>query len=120
MALDMDIDLIGSQPSLYKLYTQLAFVFARLDSQPQSIITDILTRGLERLAQHFPWTAGQVVNVNPDATATPLYKIRPLYRIPSRYCFKLACTTKVLVDLLQLQCVRARGTQRRSNTQPAR
>ena len=83
MALDMDIDLIGSQPSLYKLYTQLAFVFARLDSQPQSIITDILTRGLERLAQHFPWTAGQVVNVNPDATATPLYKIRPLYRIPS-------------------------------------
>ena len=42
MALDMNIDLIGSQLSLYKLYTQLAFVFARSDSQPQSIITDIL------------------------------------------------------------------------------
>lgn len=73
----MDIDLMGAQPALFKLYTQLAFVFAARHSASQSSITEIMTLGLERLSQHFPWVAGQVMNAIINAAAPPLYKIRP-------------------------------------------
>ncbi|KAG9190067.1 trichothecene 3-O-acetyltransferase [Alternaria panax] len=85
--LDMDIDLMGAQPALFKLYTQLAFIFPLPESDAegqktsqQHRVTSTVTTGLAELAAHFPWVAGQVVNTNPDSTQAappPHYKIRP-------------------------------------------
>ncbi|KAB2098735.1 hypothetical protein AG0111_0g13005 [Alternaria gaisen] len=84
--LDMDIDLMGAQPALFKLYTQLAFMFPLSESeegQPSHHqVTSTMTAGLAELAANFPWVAGQVVNINPDTEAVPHYKIRPYEPVP--------------------------------------
>lgn len=81
--LDMDIDLMGAQPALFKLYTQLAFIFPLSESTSHAQVTSIVTSGLEKLAQRFPWVAGQIVNTNPDdPKAAPHYKIQPYKPIP--------------------------------------
>ncbi|KAH6851444.1 transferase family-domain-containing protein [Alternaria rosae] len=82
--LDMDIDLMGAQPALFKLYTQLAFFFPLSEAvaASQHQVTAIITAGLAELAKNFPWAAGQVVNANSDPKAAPLYKIRPYEPVP--------------------------------------
>ncbi|KAF2240710.1 trichothecene 3-O-acetyltransferase [Trematosphaeria pertusa] len=81
-ALGFDLDILGQQPGLFKLYTQICFIFSIPDSVDQPPIAEALTRGLERLSDSFPWVAGQVVNTHSDAEGTPFYKIRPFERIP--------------------------------------
>ncbi|KAH8727830.1 acetyltransferase [Phaeosphaeriaceae sp. PMI808] len=78
----MELDVMGTQSALFKLYTQLAFVFPAPDSKHQSTIVSVVTRGLERLDKNFPWVTGQVVNTNSDPKAPPTYKIRPLESVP--------------------------------------
>ncbi|CAO2654352.1 Nn.00g110850.m01.CDS01 [Neocucurbitaria sp. VM-36] len=78
----MDLDLIGTQPALFRLYTQLAFIFAMPDSAFQHTITSKIIRGLERVSQSFTWVAGQVVDVNLDLSAPPSYRIRPFKSNP--------------------------------------
>jgi len=89
--LDMDIDLMGAQPALFKLYTQLALFFPLSEALPASRngITSIITAGLAELARNFPWVAGQVVDVNAanshsdsDDKAKPLYRIQPHEPVP--------------------------------------
>jgi hypothetical protein len=87
MTLDMDIDAMGTSPSLFKLYTQLAFVFPLTRETSHSTITSALVNGLERFSDAFPWVAGQVQNINLDPTTPPAYKIRPFESIP-RLCVK--------------------------------
>jgi hypothetical protein len=82
MALDMDLDLMGAQPVLFKLYTQLAFVFPLPDTHQQAQIISTITRGLERLSKSFPWVADQVVNITTDFDQPPCYRIRPLEPVP--------------------------------------
>ncbi|PVH98836.1 hypothetical protein DM02DRAFT_719157 [Periconia macrospinosa] len=82
MDLDMDLDPMGSQAALFKLYTQLAFVYPRSESASKPDIISIMDRGLEHLSKSFPWVAGQVVNTNTNPAATPKYKIRPLNSTP--------------------------------------
>jgi hypothetical protein len=82
VALDMDLDPIGKQPTLFKLYTQLAYIFSVPDDCRHSTIVETLQRGLERLSTQFPWIAGQVVNTNSDSNSTPSYKIRPFEPTP--------------------------------------
>ena len=84
MALNMDLDLdpMGSQPALFKLYTQLAFVYPTKDSVSIPSMMSALYGGLERLSESFPWVAGQVVNANANLDAAPKYKIRPLHSTP--------------------------------------
>ncbi|KAI4606501.1 hypothetical protein J4E83_010092 [Alternaria metachromatica] len=98
--LDMDIDLMGAQPALFKLYTQLALFFPLSEEEGQvpasrdtTVITAIITAGLAELAKTFPWVAGQVVDVNANANshsddsdsddrAKPLFRIRPYEPVP--------------------------------------
>jgi len=80
--LDMELDLMGQQPALFKLYTQLAYIFSTPANFSQSKTVDTLQRGLERLTAHFPWVAGQVVNTNTDPSGFPNYRIRPFEPIP--------------------------------------
>jgi hypothetical protein len=82
MALDMDLDLIGTQPALYKLYTQLAFVFAAPEIESRPTITATLESGLARLSEAFPWVAGQVVNANTGSDGPTSYKIRQFEPVP--------------------------------------
>lgn len=82
MALDMELDLIGAQPPLFKLYTQLAFIFRAPEHVQRDIIVSTLAAGLERLAQAFPWVAGQVININSEHTGYPSYRIRSLRTAP--------------------------------------
>lgn len=82
MALDMNLDLMGAQPSLFKLYTQLAFVFAMPDPTVQPLIIKTIARGLDHLAKSFPWVAGQVDNVNLEPSGPPVYKIRSFESTP--------------------------------------
>ncbi|KAI4675835.1 uncharacterized protein J4E84_009988 [Alternaria hordeiaustralica] len=90
--LDMDIDLMGAQPALFKLYTQLALFFPLSEGlvpASRDGITAIITTGLAELAKTFPWVAGQVVNVHAnshhsdsESKAAPLYRIRPYEPVP--------------------------------------
>lgn len=82
MALDMELDLLGAQPALFRLYTQLAFVFRAQEQVQHDTIVSTLTAGLERLAQAFPYTAGQVINTTADPNGAPSYRIRPLEAVP--------------------------------------
>jgi hypothetical protein len=94
LPLDLEIDLMGAQPALFKLYTQLAFFFPLSESESTSTtshghVTSTISHGLKKLAQAFPWVAGQVVNVaNPgddlqgEVVAAPHYKIRPFEPVP--------------------------------------
>jgi hypothetical protein len=82
MALDLDLDAIGAQPSLFKLYTQLAFMFSLPDEVSQSKFTSVISSGSERLSSAFPWVTGQVQNINPDPSAPPTYRIRSLESTP--------------------------------------
>lgn len=82
MTFDLDLDIMGATPALFKLYTQLAFVYRMPEATPKEQISSALNLGLERLSAAFPWVAGQVVNTNPDAKSTPKYKIRQLKPTP--------------------------------------
>ncbi|OAL45112.1 trichothecene 3-O-acetyltransferase [Pyrenochaeta sp. DS3sAY3a] len=81
----MDLDLLGSQPSLFRLYTQLALFFALPDPTLKPTIILTMSQGLERLAHTFPWVAGQVINVNGNSSSgeAPDYKIRPFKASPT-------------------------------------
>jgi hypothetical protein len=59
-SLNMDLDILGEQPALFKLYTQLLFIFPISEHATQSSITTVITEGLKRLSEAFPWIAGQV------------------------------------------------------------
>jgi len=78
----MELDLLGAQPALFRLYTQLAFIFRAPEQVQHDAIASTLTAGLERLAQAFPWTAGQVINTNQERDGRPSYRIRPFEAAP--------------------------------------
>ncbi|KAF1919354.1 transferase family-domain-containing protein [Ampelomyces quisqualis] len=78
----MELDLLGAQPALFKLYTQLAIIFRAPEQVQHDTIVSTLTAGLERLAQAFPWIAGQVINTNHEPDGCSSYRIRPLEAVP--------------------------------------
>ncbi|CAI6335557.1 unnamed protein product [Periconia digitata] len=80
--LDVELDLMGAQPALFKLYTQLAFVYPMPDSSSKSHVVSVLNEGLKRLSESFPWVAGQVVHTSSDSDGPLKYRIRPLDSIP--------------------------------------
>jgi hypothetical protein len=57
------LDVLGQNPRLNGLCTQLCLTFPLDTSDPTSTITieSFLHRGLERLAQNVPWVGGRVV-----------------------------------------------------------
>lgn len=82
MTFDAEIDILGTQPALFKLYTQLAFIFALPRTSSGADATETITRGLGRLSASFPWVAGQVVNTSSTAGGFPVYRIRPFESQP--------------------------------------
>ncbi|PYH92648.1 hypothetical protein BO71DRAFT_451256 [Aspergillus ellipticus CBS 707.79] len=55
------LGIMGEQPSLHKLYTQICSVYPVPDASAHGHIVDTLRKGLHRLSETFPWLAGHVV-----------------------------------------------------------
>lgn len=72
------LDILGQQPRINRLYTQLTFCFLLPDdsSNLQLELINTLTTGLERLSANFPWIAGQVVKEHGS------FKIKPFKKTP--------------------------------------
>jgi hypothetical protein len=72
------LDILGQQPRINRLYTQLTFCFPLPDdsSNLQLELINILTKGLERLSANFPWVAGKVV------IEYGSFKIKPFKKTP--------------------------------------
>src|ERR1700760_845738 len=63
---DITLDVLTQNPRINQLYTQLTFCFPLNEnsSNSRSEITNVLTKGLERLTTSFPWVSGKVVDDN--------------------------------------------------------
>ncbi|KAI1362874.1 putative trichothecene 3-O-acetyltransferase [Xylaria arbuscula] len=78
--LDVILDVFGQRP--VPVYTQISFCFAIPDDYCVEHIYTILKHGSERLAEYFPWVAGQVVREGATDTSSGVFKIRPLDAAP--------------------------------------
>lgn len=76
------IDVLGQQPFLYKLYTQLCLVFPVTDPSCHDTIVTTLKSGLARLTEDFPWLAGDVINEGASEGVTGTFRIVPSETIP--------------------------------------
>ena len=79
--LNDELDILGHQPGLNNLYTQICLCFALADKSDSAIL-ETLTKGLKRLARSFPWIAGKVVNEGASDGNTGVFKIVPFEEIP--------------------------------------
>ncbi|KAI1746515.1 putative trichothecene 3-O-acetyltransferase [Xylaria castorea] len=78
--LDITLDLFGQR--LVPVFTQISFCFAVPDDFSVEDISDVLIRGAERLAEHFPWLAGQVICEGATESSTGSFKIKSLEEKP--------------------------------------
>lgn len=77
------LDVLGCQPSLFKLYTQIAFVYAIVDEQAaRDHAIEVLRSGLDSLAAQLPWLSGHVVNENSGPSRTGSFRIVESKEIP--------------------------------------
>lgn len=79
-SLDLTLDSFGQR--LVTIFTQITFCFQIPDDRQIEDLLDILTKGNERLAHHFPWLAGQVVCEGATEGNTGTFKIKPLNETP--------------------------------------
>ncbi|KAK9475421.1 transferase family-domain-containing protein [Dipodascopsis tothii] len=77
----MDLDLLGHQPALHRLYTHVCLVHGRADGAAA-----LLRNGLDALAASFPWLAGRVCHDTADAGVTGTYRIVRTDAIPLIEC----------------------------------
>ncbi|KAH7269043.1 trichothecene 3-O-acetyltransferase [Fusarium redolens] len=75
--LDIELDIIGQQPFMVKIYTQVSFCFPVADPSTHPAITTTLKNGLQRLSKSFPWVAGQV-----KGDSNGVFKIKPFEETP--------------------------------------
>ncbi|KAF5694903.1 trichothecene 3-o-acetyltransferase [Fusarium denticulatum] len=75
--LDIELDVVGQQPTMVRIYTQVSFCFPITDPSTHPAIITTIKQGLQRLSQSFPWVAGQVKD-----DGTGVFKIRPFEETP--------------------------------------
>ncbi|KAK9238494.1 transferase [Lipomyces kononenkoae] len=68
---DFHLDILGQQPRINRLYTQITLCFQLPGPYAQSEIVSILKSGFDSLSENFPWIAGKIGNE--DDT----FKIKP-------------------------------------------
>lgn len=73
----VSIDILGQQPSLTSLYTQISFCYSVTDESSYPTIIDKLTKGLEQLVAAFPWLAGKVedLQIKPSLDRTTISQL---------------------------------------------
>ncbi|KAI0860538.1 putative trichothecene 3-O-acetyltransferase [Xylaria cubensis] len=72
--LNITLDLFGQR--IVPVFTQISFCFEIPDDFRVEDIPNVLIRGAECLAEHFPWVAGQVVCEGATENNTGCYKIK--------------------------------------------
>lgn len=83
MVLSSDsLDVLGQQPFLHKLYTQLCCIFPVSENASLAAVIDTLRNGLDRLSDSFPWLAGQVVHEGANNGNSGVYRIVSSDQIP--------------------------------------
>jgi hypothetical protein len=97
--LNMDLDILGKQAALFKLYTQLLFVFPISKPATQSSIMVTIMEGLKCLSEAFPWIAGQVVT---SPNGADIFKIID-YKATPRLIFKDYTEDESIMSLKELQ-----------------
>jgi hypothetical protein len=78
----LSLDILGTQPALHKLYTQICSVYPVPEPSAHEHIVGILRDGVKRLAEAFPWLAGVVVNEGASEGVTGTFRITPTAEIP--------------------------------------
>ena len=73
--MELELDVLGQQPGLLQIYTQISLCFSVPDASLHEEIINTLAKGLERLSDSFPWIAGQVDRKG--------YQITPLDKSPA-------------------------------------
>lgn len=73
--MELELDVLGQQPGLLQIYTQVSLCFSVPDASLHEEIINTLAKGLERLSDSFPWIAGQVDRKG--------YQITPLDKSPA-------------------------------------
>ncbi|KAJ9475220.1 Trichothecene 3-O-acetyltransferase [Pseudozyma hubeiensis] len=79
------LDILGSVPSLFKLYTQISFIYAFSGKDQHQIerhVTTTLRRGLDDLSKQLPWLSGKVVNEGSGSGKTGTFRIVKASEIP--------------------------------------
>ncbi|KAA8642061.1 hypothetical protein EYZ11_011505 [Aspergillus tanneri] len=76
------LDILGTQPTLHKLYTQICSVYPIPDPSSHGHIVGTLRNGLNRLGESFPWLAGIVINEGASEGVTGTFRIAPTAEIP--------------------------------------
>ncbi|KAF2103834.1 trichothecene 3-O-acetyltransferase [Rhizodiscina lignyota] len=95
---DFHLDILGQQPRINKLYTQITFCFPFQNESPKSQVQVIhtLTKGLEKLSTNFPWVSGKVVNED------GCFKIKPFENTAGLIIKDLSLDSSILTwDTLQ-------------------
>ncbi|KAJ2976820.1 hypothetical protein NQ176_g4725 [Zarea fungicola] len=78
--LDVALDIFGQR--LVTIFTQISFCFQTPDASATQNALETLRRGMQRLAVHFPWVAGQVVCENASPHSSGIYKMKALHDTP--------------------------------------
>ncbi|KAJ5594090.1 uncharacterized protein N7459_000298 [Penicillium hispanicum] len=76
------LDILGQQPAMYKLYTQICCIYSVPDPSAQDTIITTLRAGLNKLAVSFPWLAGNVINEGASEGNSGIFRIVPSGSIP--------------------------------------
>lgn len=76
------LDILGTQPTLHKLYTQISSVYPVSDPSAHHHIINTLRNGLVRLAESFPWLSGNVINEGAGEGVTGEFRITPTTETP--------------------------------------
>ncbi|KAK8043466.1 hypothetical protein PG993_005896 [Apiospora rasikravindrae] len=77
-----DLVLDGYGQMLVTIFTQISLCYPFHDASQAPVVIQTLQRGLERLADSFPWLAGQVVCGGAAEGVTGVFKIKPFDRTP--------------------------------------
>ena len=79
--LNVMLDMFGQQSQM-DIYTQICLCFGVDDPALYPLVIDTLSRGLRKLAEGLPWTAGQIVNEGSGDGDTGVYLIKALDNSP--------------------------------------
>jgi trichothecene 3-O-acetyltransferase len=79
---NIHLEILGQQPSMRGLYTQVCFCFPVADDAQYAKIEMKLRDGIELLSASFPWIAGQVVSDSSESDGQESFKIAPFERLP--------------------------------------
>lgn len=77
---EVKLDIFGQR--LVVIFTQISFCFPNDSGRSIDELQHILEHGLDRLADAFPWIAGQVICEGATASETGTFKISPLDKRP--------------------------------------